>query len=372
MAYITAVAENKRSLNGRCNYELAEKSNITALAYFALVVFTCITGFRFELGGSDYEYYDYFYGRMADAPNLPLAIATSEYEPGYTVFIYVCTHYLHLSFNGYLLLEALVFYSLMFMGLRKYIPNWGIFLLFFMYKMFFYVTFVAMRQAITVAGFYMIYQYLQQGKHIKYYLWLILIATFHSGALLLFVIYPLFRIKYSKDTLKLIGIIFGLLTIFSGYTGSLLNTVVSMIGLSDEAGEKAAGYSGGNVSLNILYTLEYYLIYLLMIKNYDTIVQRYKNANYIIALFVMVLPIVTIFRSTVILVRELPYFYPAYAILFTYIYLIYKKQAREYLLLFGLICLAGVIKYVIEFGDGCLMPYKWWLFNPNVHIFSKL
>lgn len=370
IAYITAIFEREKAFAFGNNISVLTQNDKTYIVYFVLVIFTCITGFRYELGGSDYEYYELYYERIADTPNLIFSFGISEYEPGYTAFIHACTHYLNLSFNGYLFLEAIIFYALMYLGLRKYVPNWGIFLMFFMYKMFFYVTFVAMRQAMTVAGFYLLYSYLQQGKVVKYYLLLALFSTFHYGALLLFIIYPLFRINYTKNNLKKIGLIFGVFIFLSDYTGSILNAVVSVLGLSQDASDKAAGYSGGKESLNILYTIEYYLLYILTIKNYDEIHQRFKDANFIIALFVMVLPIVTVFRSTVIFVRELPYFYPAYAILFTYIYIIYKKNAGEYLLLFSLICLAGVIKYVIEFGDGCLMPYQWWLFNPNIHIFA--
>ena len=118
---------------------------------FLQFLIACIVGFRYELGGTDYEYYGYFYHKISGYKDFLTALADSEYEIGYTSFIYLCSNVLNLSYHGSLLVEAFIFYFLMYFGLKRYIPNWGIFLMLFLYKMFFYVTFVAMRQSLTVA-----------------------------------------------------------------------------------------------------------------------------------------------------------------------------------------------------------------------------
>ena len=333
-----------------------------------LFFLACIVGFRYELGGTDYEQYGYFFRKISGYNDFLAALADSEYEVGYTSFVYLCSNVFHLYFNGSLLVEALIFYFLMYLGLKRYIPNWGIFLMLFLYKMFFYVTFVAMRQSMTVAGFFLIMRYLEERKAIKYYASLILVSTFHYGAILLFVLYPIFGMKIIKRRLTVIGIVFLLSTVFSELTGSLLNVVVAVLGLS-QLEDKAAGYSS-DASLNILYTIEYYMLYVLVLGNYDKIKEKFKYADFSIMLFLMAMPIVTLFRSTVILVRELPYFYPSYAILMYYIYAV-SKQRKILFLFFTLLCLLGIIKYITQFDNGHFMIYKTWLFNPNINIFQS-
>lgn len=333
-----------------------------------LFFLACVVGFRYELGGTDYEYYEYFYHKISGYKDFLAALADSEYEVGYTSFVYLCSNVFHLSYNGSLLVEAFIFYFLMYIGLKRYVPNWGIFLMLFLYKMFFYVTFVAMRQSMTVAGFFLIMRYLDERKVIKYYASLILVSTFHYGAILLFVLYPIFGLKITKNRLTVLGVFFLLSTVFSELTGSVLNVVVAVLGLS-RLEDKAAGYSA-DASLNILYTIEYYMLYLLMLANYDKIKAKFKNADFSIMLFLMAMPIVTLFRSTVILVRELPYFYPAYAILMYYIYAVYRQ--RNFLLsVFTVLCLLGFIKYIAQFDNGHFMIYKSWLFNSNIHLFQS-
>lgn len=359
---ILAVSRNRQLQYANNTNSCLHKQNYSVV--LTIFIFACISGFRYKLGGTDYDYYGYFYGLINGERGFLATLSDSQYEVGYTAFVYLCANVLHLSFEGSLVVEALIFYILMYVGLKKYMPNWGIFLMFFMYKMFFYVTFVAMRQAFTVAGFFVIMRFLEERKPLKYYASLALVATFHYGALLLFVLYPIFGLKIKKERLKTIAVIFGVFTIFSSMTGTLLNFVVNILGLS-QLEDKAAGYSGG-AGLNILYTIEYFLLYIFMVRNYDKIKQRFQHADFVIMLFLMVLPIVTLFRSTVILVRELPYFYPAYAILLYYVFAV-SKNRRIIFPFFVILCLSGILKYIIQFDDGHFMHYKTWLFNPNVY-----
>lgn len=365
VCFILAVSTNRQLEYTNNTNSCLYKQNYSVV--FIILIFACISGFRYKLGGTDYDYYAYFYGLIKGKQELFATLSKSQYEVGYTAFVYLCAKVLHLSYEGSLVVEAFIFYILMYVGLKRYMPNWGIFLMFFMYKMFFYITFVAMRQAFTVAGFFAIMRYLEERKPLKYYATLALVSTFHYGAMILFVLYPIFGLNIKKERLAIFGIIFGLSTLLSGMTGSLLNVVVNILGLS-QLEDKAAAYSA-DASLNLLYTFEYFLLYILMTKNYDEIKQSFQHADFVIMLFLMVLPIVTLFRSTVILVRELPYFYPAYAILLYYVYAV-SKNYKIIFSVFVILCLSGLLKYMIQFDNGHFMHYKTWLFNPYVYFFQ--
>lgn len=369
LSFVLGISQNKAlASNPRVWINFEQKNNSYVPLVFLLLLFACVSGFRYKMGGTDYDYYEYFYSKIYGHTSLISAIQYSEYEVGYTAFVYFCSNILNLSYNGSLVLESFILYLLMYVGLKRYMPNWGIFLMFFIYKMFFYVTFVAMRQAFTVVGFFLLLRFLEERKLIKYYVFLLLVSSFHYGALLLFVLYPLFGLNITKRKLVLFGNVFALSTFFSSVTGSLLNVVVGLLGLS-AVEDKAAGYSSSDVSLSILYTIEYFIVYILLIRNYDKIHAKFKQAGFVTLLFLTVLPIVTLFRSTLILVRELPYFYPAYAIIIYYIYAVSKRKMLVYFA-FSVVCLLGVLKYMIQFDNGHFLEYRTWLFNSNVHFFE--
>ncbi len=364
-----AISQNCRlAYCGDSSRAFCSNNNDAKKVCFVLFILACVVGFRYELGGTDYDYYGYFYRKISGYNDYFTALADSEYEIGYTTFVYLCSNFLHLSFNGSLLLEAFIFYILMYVGLKRYIPNWGILFMLFLYKMFFYVTFVAMRQSMTVAGFFLILKYLEERKILKYYASLMLVSSFHYGALLLFVLYPIFSLKITKKRLLVIGLVFLLSSVFSGLTGSLLNVVISVLGFS-QLEDKAAGYSTDSY-LSILYTVEYYLLYILLLSNYDKIKQKFEYTDFSIRLFLIAMPMVTLFRSTIILVRELYYFYPSYAILMCYIYSV-SKHRKLWFSIFTILCLFGMIRYIIYFDNGHFMIYKTWLLNPTIHFFQS-
>ena len=369
LSLLLAVYENQKlDYYGNITLDVYQRPLAYPMVWFMFAAFMCIVGFRYKLGGTDYICYHSFYELIKAKHSFWTAISTTQYEIGYTTFVYLCAKILHLSYEGSLVIEAFIFYILMYEGLKKYIPNWGLFFMFFIYKMFFYVTFVAMRQAFTIAGFFVIMRYLEERKWIKYYASLVLVATFHYGALILFVLYPFFRLRISKKRLLYFGVIFAMLTLLSNLTGNLLNFVVNLLGLN-QLEDKAADYSSFKESLNILYTIEYFMLYVLVVKHYDDLKERFANTDFWVMMFLMVLPIVTLFRSTLILVRELFYFYPAYAVLVYYLYYISRSRIAIFSV-FVSICLLGMLKFIIQFDDGHFMHYKTWLFDSSINFFQ--
>ena len=111
------------------------------------------------------------------------------------------------------------------------------------------------------------------------------------------------------------------------------------------------------------------MLYVLVVKHYDDLKERFANTDFWITMFLMVLPIVTLFRSTLILVRELYYFYPAYVVLVYYLYCVSKSRIAIFSV-FVSICLLGMLKYIIQFDDGHFMHYKTWLFDSSINFFQ--
>ena len=118
---------------------------------------------------------------------------------------------------------------------------------------------------------------------------------------------------------------------------------------------------GGEESLSIFHTLEYLLVMGLLIINYDKIVHQSKYAPLMIKLFLILLPIMTLFRSNLFFRREIDYFVPTYAIILGYLCDIYKSRKWMVILGVAIISCYGFIRYITLFDGGAMLPYRSWL-----------
>ena len=126
-----------------------------------------ISGLRFELGGSDYNIYREGFeaipklwklNQLGDSiENIKLV---NNFEIGYLLFnSFVKT--LGFNFYGFTVIESAIWYLCMYHGLKRYINDWAIVLPVFLYKLFFYNTFISLRQSITIAIFFVSWRVIQ-------------------------------------------------------------------------------------------------------------------------------------------------------------------------------------------------------------------
>jgi len=345
-----------------------------------LIILTFIAGFRI-IGGYDIYNYQAIYERtpllgdfiknftiLAEYYQLP-------YGNGYLFYISFIKTFLGLSFYGYLLLQSIIFYALLYKGLRKYTNHWGIFMLLFLYKLFFYETFVSMRQPLTIVMFYMIMHFIQEKKALKYYLILtFLILPFHDGAIILFFVYLISFFKISKKRIIILNCIFIPTLIFSllgidplGNFSFGLNNLLDKSLLS-----KIDVYANTDNSFSSwLRTTEYLLIMVLLITNYDKIEKSHKYAPLIIKLFLILLPMMTLFKDIIFFRRETSYFVPSYAFILGYICNIYINRKFFIITVFAILCLYGFLRFAYSWPPGALLPYKSWLNIPNASLFRN-
>jgi len=322
-----------------------------------ILILGCVSAFH-GIGGSDYFIYSSAYNQ---APTIQDFIERPQYfrsmifsfEPGYIAIVSILKT-CGIDFYGYIVIQSIVFYSCMYIGLRKFTKHWGLVMLVFMYKMFFYDTFVSMRQPLTIAGFFIILKYLNEGKSAKYFLGTIVLASIHNGAFILIPLYFIRFFKLTKRRILILAIVLFPTAILSQYGGgATINNIMSLI-------NPAKGYNNQDEAINIAYTLEYYLLLVAVIYNYDKIILE-KYGEFILKIFLVILPIVTLFSGVLILRRELDYFFPFYGIIGGYIVDATKKAKAFAIILFTAISYYGYQRYLTNFGDGCLIPYKTWM-----------
>lgn len=352
------------------------KKAITLVLFLSLIL---ISGTRFELGGSDY----YVYRRVFEAvPKLGQIMNLNDsvsdiklvnmFEPGFLIFNSIVKS-LGFSFYGFTLIESIIWYVCMYIGLKRYVDNWGIIFIVFLYKLFFYNTFISLRQSITIALFFVAWKFIQDRKPIQYYLICCLALSFHNGALILFVIYPLMQMKLTKQRTMVLSVICGtyyLLTLFGISLFGMAERILG--GLESESAlvYKIRMWLAMPERISIFHVLEYFLILLLVIVNYEEIIQSDKNAEFILKLFLFLLPLFTILGENIVATRFKDYFTITYGIILLYLCRI--KQGQLKLLVQSgviLICLYGYVRYLYMFDLGGLMPYHSYLMR-GIELFN--
>lgn len=344
-----------------------------------LVLLCIISGTRYYLGGTDYYVYKTIFDVVPvlsdfDFETIHSIYGTFEAEKGYLFF---CSVFKTIGFNffGFTLIHSIIFYTCIYIGLKKYNKNFNLLIIVFLYKMFFYDTFISLRQSITIGIFFVSLRFIENKRIIPYLICCALAVTFHNGAYILFLIYFINRYKLTKKKIIILNCIFiptiilGILHVpilapFQGIINYLdseatMNKARNLIESSETSG------------IGIFHTLEYFLIMIFVVRNYSQIIEQDKHAEFILKLFLVLLPLFTLFRGYAILTREKDYFLFTYAVILQYLCQI--KGKRHYMLVQIVtvaICLFGFCRFIILFDSGAMMPYETYL-TKDISIFEE-
>lgn len=360
------------------NSKIKKEKEKRIFEIFMLVVLCLISGTRYNLGGSDYFAYKTAYKTVPLIQNFNFNTVQNIYgtygmEKGYLFFNSIIKT-LGFNFYGFTLIHAIIFYMCLYIGLKKYTKNFNYFLIIFLYKMFFYDTFISMRQSIAMAIFFIAIQFIEKKQPIKYLIMCFFAFMFHNSAIILFPIYFINKIKVSKKMFRIIniiGLIFLILNISGIFVFNPTGIVNKIFSNNESALEKAEGYFDIDEKIGIIHTLEYYLIAIVIYFNYDYIQNKDEHSNYVLNIFIILMFIFTLLRGFVIITRIKDYFLWSYPVILYY--LIGNKEFKNKTILAVtscLICLYGYTRYIKKFDNGGLMPYNSYL-NENVSIYNE-
>ena len=237
-----------------------------------------------------------------------------------------------------------------------------------MYKIFFYDTFISLRQSITIAIFLYSMHYIQDKNWKKYFIACSIACLFHNGALILFPIYFINKITLTKSLLIKVNIIFVPTVVLSFINFPILRYFDFVIYLFSDATVinkvKSIIYGGEISSIGIFHTIEYFLLMSLVIYFFNKIISMDRNAEFIVKLFVILIPLFTVFRSYEMLTRFKDYFIMTYPIIIGYICLIDNRNKLRIIQIGTIcVCLFGYVRYLILFDGGALMPYASYIFK---------
>ena len=347
------------------------------ISIISLVILCLISGTRYNIGGSDYFWYKNLYQKVPTNNIFEQLLSFSNstgIEKGFVFYMSV-VKILGFNFYGFTLINSIIFYSLFYKALKHYNYNINFILVVFLYKMFFYNTFISIRQPIAIIIFWLALPFLKEKKYIKYFLMCFVAFLFHRSSIVLFFIPFITHFKISKNSFLLLLII-GLLS-FVVVKLDLLNiksfigNVLSIIFRNDTAGiSRAENYLNSSMGMSIFYLLEYYSIALLVYRHYDKIMNIDENSEFFIKLFICLLPLYTVFHNFSIVTRFKDFFFLSYPIMLIYISKCLKKNKIILFIVTVLVCFYGYIRYINNFDNGELKNYSSYIFE-RVSIFNK-
>lgn len=334
-----------------------------------LIILCFVSGTRYNLGGSDYSVYKATFDSLptlsvffADFAHLHEHYLTFGFETGY-LLLNSLIKTIGLNFYGFTLIHSVIFYICFYIGIKRYAFNLNLLIIVFLYKMFFYNTFISMRQSITIAIFLIAMHYIEDKKPVKYFVLCTIAVFFHTAALILFPVYFIRKITLTKNTILKANIIFIpsiLISLLNVPTMKLFSFAIGLAGnpiIATKANSLIATAAGSPIG--IFHTLEYLLLMLFVIYYYEKIINIDEHAEFILKLFMILLPIFTLFRGYEILTRIKDYFTLSYGIILGYLCMTDNAKHR-YLFQIGtiIVCAFGFFRFITLFGSGCLMPYE--------------
>lgn len=359
--------------NALSSFTNKRSSRVLNAFVFFLLVF--ISGTRYYMGGNDVYVYENVYNTTTSVNNILTYIFTGinngvneNYEVGFQL-ICAISKAANLSYWGFILAYSIIFYSLMYKGLKPYSENWALLISVFMYKIMFYNTFISIRQGMTLAIFCYALHFIEEKKPFKYFLACFIAFYIHRGALILFPLYFLRNVQISKKRVICVATLFAP-TWFIRETvnlGAVLEKLIPLIGME----RKSDGWVEATEPINFLHTLECYLVISLIIIFYDRIVKENERAKLIIKLVLITVPIFTLFSNWIVMTREKDYFVLLYGIILGYICPKEISTKPQMLVELGTLamCLVGLVRYALVFDGGVLKDFTSFIFK-GCSIFS--
>ena len=369
-------------------------SKIIKILVLLFLIFIC--GTRYYMGGSDVYVYEGTYNSVS-SPNVILKYiltgvnngVNTNYESG---FLLLCSIIKSLGFSyfGFTLIWTIIFYLLLVKGLEDFVPNWSVFIAVFMYKIMFYDTFISIRQGLTIAMFCFMLRFIRDRKWYIYFPLCILAVLEHNGAIILF---PLYFITYVPTSKKFIRN-FSILMLPTWFISSRVDISEWIYRIGDLLGSsKAEHWAESSETISLIHTLECYVIVLLVLLFYKKIIsnKRKKEVQLVLQLFLVAIPMFTLFKDWIIVTRIKDYFVLMYGLILGYIIdggttSVLEDNGKEYLghhrdsfggvmnaliikLVIIALCYVGMVRYVAVFDDGVLWHFTSFI-TQGVSIFN--
>ena len=336
----------------------------------AVALLAVIAGMR-NVGGTDFNIYRIIYNNVPRLDNfikyydvLDDRYRTFGVERAY-LFANSLFKTLHFTYYGYIFVQAMFIIFTTYFALRKYTSEFMLVVMVFLYKFYFYNTFISLRQPVSIAIFFIMLGFMEKRKLVPYMLLSLLAFYFHTAAIVLFPLYFLNRVKVTRSLIIILNAVFLPTLALSAMNVPVLQVFEPILSLeifsTDEVFRKTEQLIMGEslTAINWLHTAEYFIIMALLIFFFYRIKEANPECDTMIKLFLCLLPIFTLCRNYEILTRIKDYFTISYGFILAYIARVEKGKYRfiTYVLT-GLWCAFGFFRFIVLFDVGAMLRYK--------------
>lgn len=371
----------------------SNKRSQRIVTMITVILLVFISGTRYYMGGLDVHTYERVYNGVPAVGKVLLYFFTgvshgvnTNYEVG---FLFLCSLIKTLGFSyfGFILIWTLIFYTLMIKGLKQFVSNWAVFIAVFMYKLMFYNTFISIRQGLTIAIFCYMLQFIRDRKWYIYFPLCFLAFWEHNAALILFPLYFITYMPITKRFIRNYALLWAPTWFISDRIdlSNLLYSIAEFIGNT----HSVEHWAESQEKISIIHTIECYFVVFLVLLFYEKIFsnERKKEVELVVKLFLMAIPIFTLFREWIVLTRVKDYFVLMYGIIFGYIFdggtttvfsrlktdplrydMVGKRNYKIITIAILVLCFVGMIRFVRVFDGGELVRFNSFIFE-DVSIF---
>lgn len=224
-----------------------DKNNEYLILEYILIVI--IFGLRYKVGGDTLNYYSEFqyWPTLEELPDYDTS--RTRYNIGWTIFTAVCKSICN-NFAFMQVVHAMIVNGAFFYFFKKNVKKYFTAILIYAIMYIFTFNTEILRAALAVSVFLYGYSIFQKKKWLKYYLLCILAFSFHSEAIIMFMLplcYPLARIKPSMINL----LIFIAISMITVVVLDIVPYLLSVFTVSEKISQTFAYYADMSFKANI-------------------------------------------------------------------------------------------------------------------------
>lgn len=239
--------------------------NNSALALYMLAV-AFFVGLGDMIGGYDRYIYAESFDAIADAttynkPYSDVSHLMNGIEYGY-FYWEILVSFITNNRYIFILLTTLLEFALIYHAIRKYCYDYPLATIVFL-GFLYYFTMTYLREVVAVGIAWAATKYIWERKPVKFFLLVLLAATFHTSVLIFGVMYFIPMKKFSKSTITAILFV----CLLAAFT-PIGNTILQFAG---DATNKEGNYVDQDQGFRIEYVLEVLFITFVLFTNYDKI-----------------------------------------------------------------------------------------------------
>lgn len=332
---------------------------MTFLAFFV--------GMSDMLGGYDRYIYGAHFDDISDKLESGISwidpMIWNIYEKGYLIVNVLFAHITHNRYIFILGLTLLIYFNF-YIGIKRHAENYPFALIVFL-GLFFFFSFTYLRQVTAVSIALLSIKYLIERKSLKFFLMILLVATFHKSGIFFSILYFIPVKKFSRST-----VIFFLLLCWglglSGIASFIFDTYIDAV-----QAEFQLDYASDS-GVRFAYFIEAVVFVAIILYNYDKISTNRKDVVFLNMALLFCATLLIFIRSSN--GGRLSWYF-IFGIIVTFTTLISKEKSRNSSLKISLIGLFFLLYFRVLVLWGVLVyPYKTFLTNghrPNDPVYEQ-